>query len=42
MNKEEIREARELLRGLYKEYSEKLHEIISKIDKDLEVLENVN
>ena len=36
----EIREARELLRKIYNEYIKELHSIMSKIDKNLEMLEN--
>ncbi len=41
MNKE-IKEARESLRKIYKKYTDELFEIVSKIDKALEKLENGN
>jgi len=38
--KKQIGNARENLREIYKKYGEELHEIATKIDKHLEVLEN--
>jgi hypothetical protein len=40
MEKKEVRQARESLRGLYGEYTKELYSIANKIDKHLEVIEN--